>query len=82
MGVFGMEKIKAWKQSFTIDGKDYAIIMFETSDIVTKCYDLCIDSSEEPLKFMFRIPQKNLGIQEAINIGIANAHDYISPFEE
>lgn len=74
-----MKKINAWEETTIIEDNFYTIMLIE---IESDTYDAYIDNGKEPMKYMFGVPVDQQSAEEAMEMAIANAPDYVYMFEE
>ena len=73
-----MKKISAWSETITISEADYTIVVIETE----KDYDCYIQDENHPLLYMFGLPKGQQSAQEAMDIAIANAPDFLEEIHD
>lgn len=73
-----MKKINAWEEVIHMANEDYTVIMTERNET----YELFIEKPHYAMQFMFGLPAEQQSKEEAFDLGIANAPDYVDMFDE
>lgn len=74
-----MKRINAWEETTTIGDKFFTITLIEIESAIYVAY---IDNGKEPMKYMFGLPVSQQSAEEAMEIAIANAPDYVYMLDE
>ena len=74
-----MKRINAWEEKTIIEDSFFTITLIE---IESETYDAYIDDGKQPMKYMFGLPVNQQSAEEAMEIAIANAPDYVYMFDE
>ena len=74
-----MKNINAWEETTIIGDNFYTITLIEIENVT---YDAYIDNGQEPMKYMFGLPVAQQSAEEAMEMAIANAPDYVYMFGE
>lgn len=73
-----MKQINAWEEVIHMANEDYTVIMTERNGT----YELFLEKPHYAMQFMFGLPTEQQSKEEAFDLGIANAPDYVDMFDE